>query len=340
MDRCLLCRACESACPANVPYGELIDRFRTATAGHGHKPLFSKIRMTALQTLVQGSSSQRRTAAKLRPLLVKAGLTRIGGLTSVDDGLPGPVLRTDWFGFHPAQGVERNRVDLFVGCMAELADAATVGAAIRVLNALGVAVRVSNQQSCCGAMARHAGDARAAEQLARLNRQAFDNNEAEAVLTIASGCGSVLMDVLDAKRVQDISQYLDTLSWPDGVELTPWDSEGAVFLHTPCTLKNVQKAASYPLRLINRIPGIKVQTVADRYCCGAAGSYMLEQPEMAAALRDDVLDSVPASSSGWLLTSNVGCAIHLRAGLKARGMTTIKVMHPVELMASRINVAG
>jgi glycolate oxidase iron-sulfur subunit len=307
--RCLLCRACEAACPANVPYGELVDRFRAETAGHGQQSLVSSVRMSALQTFVQRPPAQRLLGAKLRPLLNKTGLLRAGGLAPVMDGLPDPTGVIDSCGFHPAQGHERGRVDLFTGCMAELADAATIGAAIRMLNVLGMGVRVSAQQSCCGALARHNGDAVAAQRLEQRNRLAFQQYEADKVITLASGCGSSLMDVLGSGRVQDISHFLDTISWPAHAQLAPWDSQDKVFLHTPCTLKNVQKAAGYPLKLLKRIPNIRIQTVADRYCCGAAGSYMLEQPEMAAALRDDVLDSVETGSSAWLLTSNVGCAI-------------------------------
>jgi glycolate oxidase iron-sulfur subunit len=337
LDRCLLCRACETACPANVPYGELIGRFRAATSGHSPKSPVSKVRMNMLRAFVQASPAQRLLGARLRPLLNKSGLLHAGGLTPVVEGLPEAVRSVSWHGFHPAQGDEQAQVDLFTGCMAELADAATIDAAIRVLSAVGVGVRVSAQQSCCGALARHAGDVITATRLEQQNRQAFQQYEADKVVTLASGCGSALMEALNSGRVQDISQFLDKLVWPAHVQLTPWDSRNKVFLHNPCTLKNAQKAASYPLKVLNRIPGIQIQTVADRYCCGAAGSYMLEQPEMAAVLRNDVLDSVVGGSPAWLLTSNVGCAIHLRSGLKARGAANIKVMHPIEFIAGRLS---
>ncbi|QFY44777.1 (Fe-S)-binding protein [Candidatus Methylospira mobilis] len=334
---CLLCRACESACPANVPYAELINRFRAETAANEQKSLLSKLRMSALQRFVQGSSAQRQLGSRLGSLLNKAGGTRAAGFAAVMDGLPAPEHSVDWVGFHPALGEERCRVDLFTGCMAEMADAATVKAAIRVLNTLGVGVRVSAQQSCCGALARHSGNIATALRLEQDNRSAFKQHEPDKVITLASGCGSALMSTLDGGKVQDISQFLDSLAWPAHVQLALWDSQDKVFLHTPCTLKNTQKAGAYPLKLLMRIPGMQLQTVADRYCCGAAGSYMLEQPEMAAALRDDVLDSIsPGSAAGLLLTSNVGCAIHLRAGLKARNVANIKVMHPVQFIASRL----
>jgi len=198
-------------------------------------------------------------------------------------------------------------------------------------------VRVSAQQSCCGALARHNGNIANALRLEQDNRSAFQQYEADKVITLASGCGSELMNTLDGGRVLDISQFLDSLVWPADVQLAPWDSTDKVFLHTPCTLKNTQKAGAYPLKLLMRIPGMQLQTIADRYCCGAAGSYMLEQPEMAEVLRDDILDSIASGSAdGLLLTSNVGCAIHLRAGLKTRNVANIKVMHPIQFIASRL----
>jgi len=63
---------------------------------------------------------------------------------------------------------------------------------------------------------------------------------------------------------------------------------------------------------------------------------MVDHPEMAAALRDDALDLIAASQPSLLLTSNPGCAMHLRAGLKQRGLSDIEVIHPVTLLARQL----
>jgi glycolate oxidase iron-sulfur subunit len=63
---------------------------------------------------------------------------------------------------------------------------------------------------------------------------------------------------------------------------------------------------------------------------------MLEHPDRAAELRDDVLDLIAASQASTLLTSNPGCAMHLRAGLAQRGLGHIEVIHPVTLLARQL----
>jgi glycolate oxidase iron-sulfur subunit len=67
-------------------------------------------------------------------------------------------------------------------------------------------------------------------------------------------------------------------------------------------------------------------------CCGAAGTYLLHHAATADRLREDVLDAIAASGAGIVVTANTGCAMHLRAGLAARGLP-VRIAHPVELLA-------
>ena len=66
-------------------------------------------------------------------------------------------------------------------------------------------------------------------------------------------------------------------------------------------------------------------------CCGAAGTYNLEHPEMATSLANRKLDNVASTGAPVCATGNVGCAMHLQSQADARGQR-IAVVHPVELL--------
>ena len=347
VDNCLLCRTCESVCTAYVPYGRIVDRFRQATATAG-KPWTARIKSAALKQGLAG------TAAPLVSGLMSgslAGMARrvaaVAGMGELVSGLhQGSPGRGDWIGLHPAAGAnEIALVSLFLGCTAALLDAETVGAAIRLLTRLGVAVRVPAGQACCGALHWHGGDAAATNERMDANLKAFGGQEGEPIVGFASGCGAMLHDYGEirpaeeaqrlSRRFEDIGQFLAELPSLDSLELKPLAA--TVALHSPCSLRNVLKADGHAGALLRRIPGLSIVPLPTQIrCCGAAGSYMVEHPAMAGALREDVLEAAVAANPAFLATSNPGCALHLRAGLKQRGRDDIEVLHPATLLARQI----
>lgn len=89
-------------------------------------------------------------------------------------------------------------------------------------------------------------------------------------------------------------------------------------------------------KLLQQLPAIHMTTLSDNIkCCGSAGSYMLEHPQMAQALLDDLLAAVPEKQLDCLATSNIGCALHIAAGLRVRDVA-FEVLHPVALIARNI----
>ena len=89
-------------------------------------------------------------------------------------------------------------------------------------------------------------------------------------------------------------------------------------------------------RLLGRIPGIHLLTLpANDYCCGAAGSYVLQHPDIADRLRQESVHHLEALRPDILVTSNVGCALHLAAGLRDSDLPT-EIMHPVSLLARHL----
>ena len=73
----------------------------------------------------------------------------------------------------------------------------------------------------------------------------------------------------------------------------------------------------------------------DSACCGAAGSYFVTQPEMADALLEPKLEAMRRAGPALLVSNNVGCAMHLAAGLRRAGLTA-QVLHPLELLAQQL----
>jgi glycolate oxidase iron-sulfur subunit len=88
--------------------------------------------------------------------------------------------------------------------------------------------------------------------------------------------------------------------------------------------------------MLARIPGLELDVLPTRgMCCGAAGSYMLVFPERAVAQRQRVFENLPDPLPGLLLTANIGCRLHLGAGLGERG-TPMEVQHPLVLLAQQL----
>ena len=64
--------------------------------------------------------------------------------------------------------------------------------------------------------------------------------------------------------------------------------------------------------------------------------YHLEHPDMARRLRDDKIAHLRRLKPDLLVTANIGCAMHLTAGLKAEGVT-VEIVHPVTLIARQLD---
>jgi len=339
LDGCLTCRACEHRCPSTVRFGQLMDAGRalmTERNGTGAD--------NALQDRLTRRLRGRQLPLRLLRLYQKTGaqwLARRSGLLErlgagrLDRYLPRLPRSVKWRSRYEPQGTRRGDVALFTGCMAPF-DQATLRAAVRLLTQWGYRVHVPQAQVCCGAMDQHTGNPREARRLAMANRAVFDALQADALVFTASGCGVTLGEygILYGEKltipVMEISRFLQQAGQPENMTFLPLKKKVAV--HDPCTLTHVLRAEGSVYDLLARIPEIQLMPLPDNAtCCGAAGSYMLTQPEMADALLADKIGQLEAIRPDILLTSNTGCALHLQAGIREAGLE-IEVMHPVTLI--------
>lgn len=345
LDHCLVCRACEAVCPSGVRYGEIIDGARALLAERRPPATFwQRLAWRGTGALV-GNRRRLYRGARLLRLLQRSGLAglarRLGGgrLARLHALLPPLPRITPWREFYPPAGAPRGDVGLFLGCVTDVTERATLAAAVTLLTRLGYGVQVPRAQTCCGALHRHRGDLQTAQAYAQRNVAAFGDRPLAAVVSVASGCGATLAEYgrgADglAAPLHDISDFLALAPWPAELRCAPLPKRIAV--HDPCSLSHVLRQHRAPYRLLARIPDIELVPLPDNgRCCGAAGSYILSEPAFADALRDEKIAALAAMRADILVTSNVGCALHLRAGIAAAGLN-IAVMHPVELLARQL----
>ena len=341
VDNCLLCSACERACPAVVPYGRLVNNFREQVSVKRRSTLAAALLKTVSQNKRAAGLAQsglrfyQRSGLQKTARLLK--LPNLLKLDRVDRLMPDYQESHALAPFYPATTAHKGTVGLFVGCMGALLDYETVNAAVTVLTAAGFNVAIPAQQGCCGALALHDGDGETFSQLAATNCSAFTDDDLDAIVTIASGCGSQLQDYQQtefAEKVIDISEFLIQSGCDFSAQLAPLTA--SVCLHTPCSLKNVMREEQGAVKLAQQIPGIKLtQLPTTTHCCGSAGSYMLDHSQMAEALLGDLLEVALAKQPEYLLSSNIGCALHIAAGLRERGIT-LEVLHPIVLIARQL----
>ncbi len=350
LDSCLTCRACEAICPSGVPYGRLIDGVRIIQREASKKPDW---RMEKLLETTAAPEKLRAAGKMLRlaqwsgaDKLLRAGLSLAGKEDLWQEMIPARLpAHQPWDGVYPAQGAKQGTVALFTGCIADLVDQQTLRDTLTLLTRCGYEVIVPKAQTCCGALHTHAGDIERGRQLAAQNLAAFDPGTVDAIVFAATGCGAHLVDYGrfepdDARARAFAAKTIDAMAFLQQhglTELTFKPLPRRIAIHTPCTQRNALKQAQLPFTLLARIPEAELIALpGNEVCCGAAGSYMLEHPQTANALRAQKLQALAATAPDLLVTSNIGCGLHLQAGLTQQGRE-LEILHPLSLLARQLS---
>jgi glycolate oxidase iron-sulfur subunit len=333
LDRCLECRACETACPSGVAYHRLLGVARPVVERKAGRPWTDRVRRALIRTLA------------LRPSLFRlaVGLGRLVGpiAPALREVIPPPPpQRRD--GPARAGQIQRpaaaRRMALLGGCVQKAAAPHFNAAAKRLFAKLGIELSEQRGSGCCGAVSFHLGAQNEARALARRNLDAWTvalDAGAEAVTSTASGCAAFIADYPDlmaedplysekARRVAaalaDPAQVVAAAA--PKPRCAP--AEPRIAVHDPCTLRNGLKLGGQVEGLLAAL-GYRPQPVRDPHlCCGSAGPYALTQPAFARALRADKLAALTEHEPAAIVTANIGCWTHLAAA------SPIPVRHWIE----------
>ena len=346
---CLLCRACETACPSDVQYGRIAETAREHLGPSGSK--FARVIQDFCFTRLLPYPRRLRILAGLLRLYQRIGLqklvrpllsTKLGKMDAMLPTIPKQFFQPE-SNVLPAIGPLRARVAMLNGCVMPLLFGEVNAATVRVLQRNGCEIVFPEMQTCCGALNIHNGEQAAAKRMARQNIDAFLAANVDAVIVNAAGCGAAMKDygyllrddpndAAKANRfsalVKDAGEFLANL----GLKGKLGRLEITVTYQDPCHLAHGQRIRNQPRSLLRAIPGLELKEMegAD-HCCGSAGIYNITHPEMSRHLLEEKMRAVAATKAGAVVAPNPGCMLQLRNGARAFG-PDLAVYHLMDLL--------
>ena len=329
LDRCLTCRSCETTCPSGMQYGRLLDIGRELVEQHAPRNWHSRGFRWLLRFVIS------------RPRLFKLAL---GSGQLLRPVLPPSLQRkipTRKKQLAVPTGQQARTMLLLEGCVQDAATPTTNTAARRVLHRLGISLVAAPRAACCGAVNYHLGAHRDGLDDMRRNIDAwwpFIENGAEAILSSATGCGSMLADyghllagdpayAQKAQRVSLLSKDIAEILAEENLQSLTINTEvGKVAVQVPCSQQHALQLPDLVPQILTRA-GFELAETRDKHlCCGSAGTYSILQKDISERLRENKLKALGGDAPALIATANVGCQLHLGEA------AAIPVVHWIELL--------
>ncbi len=350
IDSCLACMGCQTACPSGVEYEKILNQVRAQIIHFADKRVRRLMKLTFSSILPD--YPRLRFLGNMLRIYQQTKLNRFLPILPIPNKLKKRL--TEWESFLPQvpkftplpikswqPGEKKGEVQLFYGCVMDIFYNHVNHASIRLLTRQKRIVSIP-EQTCCGALALHAGELEIARTLAKRNIEYFEKLPGDIVVTSA-GCGAMLKEYGEllsddpewaararefSVRVKDICESLAAgeFSSPPG-KLTK-----KVAYHAACHLYNVQKVREAPLALLKLIGGLSlIQLQEADKCCGSAGIYNLLHTDLSLKVLARKINYLNETGADAVVTTNPGCLLQLEAGI-AKQKLNMKVYHLVELL--------
>ena len=346
IDLCLGCRACEAVCPSGVQYGDLLEHTRDHIEKHYQRSSFQKVLRRVVIEGIFPFPGRMKLALLPAKLVKKLGLVRVlpkfarEALALIpDEAASASLPEISPTTVSPARG----RVGFISGCVMSVMFGPTNAASVSLLNRAGYDVLTPKTQSCCGALYAHGGNLDRARACARHNIEVFEKLNLDAIIINAAGCGSTLKEydqllrddanwseraIRFSRKVKDLTEWLVHARFR-----TSGSETRGVTYHDACHLAHPQHITQPPRDLIRAVAEDNfVELPESDVCCGSAGSYNLTEPEMAERLQRRKIDNILRTGAQVVITTNPGCILQIRAGLKKAGAERIQVLHLADFL--------
>jgi glycolate oxidase iron-sulfur subunit len=357
MNFCLDCQACETACPAGVKYGSLVESARNQIRLQGKQSFKERILKKIFLRNVLANAPWLKFVARLLWIYQNLGIESFIKFTGIAQLLT-PKLsklqelspRVDKHFFdeqYPEvispKGTPKYRVGFLSGCIMNVAFSTINEDTIKVLLHHDCEIVIPKLQVCCGSLHAHNGDFNTTRELAKKNIDVFSKYHLDAIVMNSAGCGAMMKEYrhylhddtgyahraqMISKKVKDISEFLFDI----GIKKTEKKFLHTITYHDACHLVHSQGITKEPREIIKSIPGIKyVELNEASWCCGSAGIYNVVRYEDSMKILERKMGNLKAADAEYVVANNPGCLLQIEYGCKQNGLES-RVVHLTTLL--------
>lgn len=336
LDRCLGCRACETACPSGVQYGQILelarDRLQTERPNLPEKLLLTS---TSRPGIFRAQMVLKRILPGRR---IPKFVSRLVSGEPPEADLPKPQPVPD---YPPLDEGElppvKGEVYLLEGCVMRVLYPGVHAALRRLLRRVGYTVREAPDQGCCGSLHLHNGQMDAYRELSGKLSRAMPGDL--PIIVDSAGCGSAMKSNEDrafATRVRDASEFLFQSGLADVLAQRGRFDQPLTY-HDACHLAHGQGIREAPRQLLQAIPGLDfIELPEADTCCGSAGIYNIVQPKLARSILERKWRNVETTGATVVATGNPGCHAWIAQAAREHG-GTIRVAHTLQVLEAALN---
>jgi glycolate oxidase iron-sulfur subunit len=358
MNFCLDCQACETACPAGVKYGSMVEAARVEVDkaklyGSFLRRFIKKVFLKYILT----SKRRLRFAARLlylyqnrgiQLLLHKSGifkliLRRLSEIDKMSPGISKEFSESIIPEFTPAKGDEKYKTAFHIGCLMDVMFADINRDTVDVLSSMNCSVHTPKNQFCCGSLPAHNGDFETAKRLMKKNIDTFIPNKYDYLISNTAGCSAFMKEYGDklkddpeykekaiafSSKVKDIIEFIEENI--SVIRLKPLNE--VVTYHDACHHVHSQNIFSQPRTVLSAIPDLKLVPLEEStWCCGSAGIYNIDRYKDSMIILERKMNNIRNTNAGKVITGNPGCISQIRYGAKKFGLN-VEVIHPVSFL--------
>jgi glycolate oxidase iron-sulfur subunit len=357
MNFCLDCQACETACPAGVKYGSLVEAARTQILEHGYESTTSSFgKRVLLEWLFEQQWRLRVVGRFIRFFnrFLKRFVKRSKILAVISPSMNemldlAPTISATFSSLSLPRHISphttpRYRIAFLTGCIMDVAYADVNKDMIDLLLYHDCEVVIPTNQACCGSLQAHYGSMEAARRMARHNIMAFEKESFDFIVLNSAGCGAFMKEyghiladdpeyaeranALSAK-VLDITEFLCKIGFKAGAHIhpaTPFKRKRVTY-HDACHLAHTQHITKEPRQLLMSFSDYEyIELPESTWCCGSAGIYNIVNFESSMQVLERKMENIASIYPDILVTANPGCMVQIQYGLQKRGMN-VEVLH-------------
>ncbi|MHB1686171.1 MAG: (Fe-S)-binding protein [Ignavibacteriaceae bacterium] len=357
MNFCLDCQACETACPAGVKYGQIVEAARVIVEESGYGKFLNRALKNLTLKIIIPNKIILKTAARvlgfyqksgLQNLLHKSGVFKMFAPKLAEIDLLAPEVSSKFSDSYLEEKIlssspAKYKTAFLTGCLMNVMFEDINKDTVDVLAALNCDIYIPKDQVCCGSLNKHNGDFETAKSLAKKNIDAFGKCDYDFLILNSSGCGAFMKEYgyllendseysdkakIFSSKVRDIMEFLSEINIDDKLN----QLNESVTYHDACHLVHTQKIFTQPRKVLQSIPGVALKNLEEStWCCGSAGIYNITHYDDSMKLLARKMENIKETGAKIVLTGNPGCISQLRYGAKKFDVD-IEVMHPVSIV--------